>query len=87
MGVRGGVLSYDFYIEEINTLIEYQGEFHVGVPKIQSEKKLKIQMEHDRRKREYAKKNKIKLIEIWYYDFDRIETILKEKLNIIIWYE
>lgn len=84
VGVRGGVLSYDFYIEEINTLIEYQGEFHVGVPKIQSEKKLKIQMEHDRRKREYAKKNKIKLIEIWYYDFDRIETILKEKLNIII---
>ena len=38
-------------------------------------------------KENMQKKNKIKLIEIWYYDFDRIETILKEKLNIIIWYE
>ena len=34
--------------------------------------------------KENMQKNKIKLIEIWYYDFDRIETILKEKLNIII---
>lgn len=35
---------------------------------------------HDEIKRKYAKDNKIDLLEIWYYDFDNIETILRNKL-------
>ena len=42
----------------------------------------KKQLEHDRRKREYAKKNNIDLLEIWYYDIDNIENILIERLHI-----
>ena len=44
------------------------------------EKQFKIQKEHDLRKREYAKKNGIKLIEIWYTDIKNIDNILDRKL-------
>ena len=30
----------------------------------------------------YAKSNNIQLVEIWYYDLNNIEEILKERINI-----
>lgn len=39
-----------------------------------------IQQEHDKRKRDYAQNHDIKLMEIWYYDFDNIENILIDNL-------
>jgi hypothetical protein len=47
-----------------------------------SDEEFEYQQEHDKRKREYAEKHNIKLLEIWYWDFDNIETILKKELNI-----
>lgn len=84
IGIRGGSLSYDFYIPKHNLLIEYQGEQHEKFIKgIHEEiKNFKRQQEHDRRKREYAKQNAINLLEIWYWDFDNIEKILENKLLI-----
>ena len=82
LGVNGGKLSYDFYLPDYNLLIEYQGEYHDGTARNQTEEQFKVQQEHDRRKREYAKKHNIALLEIWYWDFDNIEQILSEKLNI-----
>jgi hypothetical protein len=82
MGVSNGNLSYDFYLPQYNLLIEYQGEFHDGTAWQQSEKEFEVQQEHDRRKREYAKINNIKLLEIWYYDFKRLELILYKELNL-----
>lgn len=79
VGLNGGQLSYDFMAN--NILIEFQGEFHDGTARIQTEEGFEIQKEHDRRKREYAKKNNIELLEIWYWDFDNIEKILKSKIN------
>ncbi len=81
-GVNGGQLSYDFYLPKYNTFIEYQGEFHDGTASIQTDKDLKIQQEHDKRKREYAKEHNIDLLEIWYWDFNNIPNILQEKLHI-----
>lgn len=81
LGLGGGLLSYDFYLPTYNLLIEYQGEYHDGTAKIQSDEEFAYQQEHDRRKREYASKHNIKLLEIWYWDFDNIETILKKELN------
>lgn len=83
-GVHNGLLSYDFYLPKYNMFIEYQGQFHDGTIKgdLQSETELKIQQEHDRRKSEYAKENNIELLEIWYWDYENIERILSEKLNI-----
>lgn len=45
-----------------------------------SKKDFQRQQEHDRRKREYAIQNNINLLEIWYWDYDNIEKILKSEL-------
>lgn len=83
VGVGNGLLSYDFYIKENNILIEFQGEQHEK-PKdfFGGKDTFVIQQEHDKRKREYAEQNNIKLLEIWYYDFDNIESILKSHLSL-----
>jgi len=78
IGVKGGNLSYDFYIPNLNLLIEYHGgqheKFTRGIHKTM--KDFERQVEHDNRKCEYAYYNKIKLLIIWYWDFDNIEEIL-----------
>lgn len=92
LGLGNRQLSYDFYLPEYNLLIEYQGEQHKKYCKgfYKSKKDFERQQEHDKRKREYAKINNINLLEIWYWDFDNIPTILlnvvnsKQNNNIII---
>lgn len=80
-GVGGGKLSYDFYLPKYNLLIEYQGEQHERpVDIFGGIEQFKIQQEHDKRKREYAKNHQIELLEIWYCDFNNIEEIIKNKL-------
>lgn len=81
LGVGGRKLSYDFYLPAYNLLIEYQGEQHErSVDLFGGEKQFVVQQEHDNRKKEYAKNHDIKLLEVWYYDFKNIESILYEKL-------
>ena len=75
-GINDGLLSYDFYLPTYNLLIEYQGEYHDHTVSNQSDFDFAIQQEHDKRKKEYAEKNNIQLLEIWYWDFDNIEKIL-----------
>lgn len=67
-GIGGGKLSYDFYIPAYNMLIEYQGAYHDGTAKNQTLEQLKVQQEHDKRKREYANSNNYIFNEIWYYE-------------------
>jgi hypothetical protein len=82
-GLGGGLLSYDFYLPKYNLLIEYQGEQHERYIKgfHKSKKDFEKQIEHDRRKKEYAKQNGYNFLEIWYWDFDNIESILVEYLS------
>ena len=81
-GVNNGLLSYDFYLPQYNLLIEYQGKQHEqAIEYFGGEEKFKIQQDHDKYKREYAKQNNINLLEIWYYDIDNIESILLQKIN------
>ena len=84
IGVRNGLLSYDFYLPKYNLLIEYQGEQHKQfVEYLQENKKIFIiQKEHDRRKKKYTKDNNIELLEIWYYDYENIEKILDNSVKI-----
>ena len=78
-GVNGGKLSYDFYIPDYNLLIEFQGIQHEKpIEYFGGEQRLANQQEHDRRKRQYAKDNNIRLLEIWYYDIDNIQNILDD---------
>jgi len=87
VGLGGGLLSYDFYIPQYNLLIEYQGEYHDQIilkykdePIKLAEDRLEKQKEHDRRKKKYAENHKIKLLEVWYWDFENIEEILNKTI-------
>ena len=84
IGLGNGNLSYDFYLEQYNLLIEYQGKQHehyiLGFHRYK--KDFERQVKHDTLKREYAKQHSINLLEIWYWDFDNIEKILNKELNI-----
>lgn len=80
-------LYYDFYINKYNLLIEYQGEFHdrpitKGVSELIAIKNFERQKRYDNKKRNYAKENNIRLLEIWYWDFENIETILDKEFLI-----
>lgn len=81
-GIKGGLLSYDFYLLKYNLLIECQGEQHEKpIEYFGGEEQFKVQQEHDIRKYEYAKNNNINLVNIWYYDLKNIEKILSNILN------
>lgn len=81
-GIKGGLLSYDFFLNDYNILIEFQGQFHDWTDNMQTKEQFEKQQEHDRRKREYAKLHNINLLEIWYYDFNNIDQILERELNL-----
>jgi len=73
-GCGGGLLMFDFYLPEHNTIIECDGiqhhkhvEWMVG--NISNFHKLQ---EHDKRKNEYCKDNGIKLIRLTVKDFKNI---------------
>ena len=92
IGLGNGLLSYDFYLPNLqhNLLIEYDGIFHYepikyykNEPIKYAEERLRKQQEHDRLKDEYAQNNNIKLLRIPYWDFDNIESILSKELNLI----
>lgn len=83
-GIKGGKLSYDFYLPNFNLLIEYQGEQHEHpVDVFGGAEQFIIQREHDDRKRQYARAHHIGLLEIWYYDFSHLEEILEEEILLI----
>ena len=73
----------DFYLQDYNTIIEYNGEHHYQpVEWFGGEKNYKLQQLRDESLRQYCKENKIKLIEIPYTEFDNIEEILSKELRI-----
>ena len=79
---RNKPLSYDFYIPVNNLLIEFQGEQHYKPVDFSSknmkraEDEFEKRQEYDRRKREYAQRNNINLLEITHLEKDKIEEIL-----------
>lgn len=81
VGVGGSKLSYDFFLPSHNILIEYQGEYHDGSVVWQTDEQFAKQQEHDRRKRQYAHDNQYGLIEIWYWQFNQIQSILTDLLG------
>ena len=87
LGAGGGQLSYDFAMSDKKygyILIEYNGIQHYEANDyFGGEEKFKIQKEHDRRKRDYAKKHGYKLITIKYtYDtYESVEEYLDKELK------
>ena len=72
-------LSYDFYIQDQNILIEYQGKQHYQpVDHFGGEAKFELQQKHDKMKAEYAKDNGYNLITVPYTEdtFSKIKKYL-----------
>jgi len=62
--------------------IEYNGEQHYKPKELWGgEKQLRKQQKRDEALREYCRQNRIRLLEIPYTDFDRIEEILEQELK------
>lgn len=73
----------DFYIQESNVIIEYNGIQHYEpIGRFGGKESFIQQQERDMALRQYCKEHKIKLIEIPYWDYDNIETILNKELGI-----
>ena len=74
-------LRFDFYIPEIETAIEYDGEQHFN-PKTKYAKKYDEIQENDKIKNEYCFNNGIKLIRVHYkYPSNQIEQGLLQALE------
>jgi len=76
------LLRFDFYIPSLNLCIEFQGEQHYGKQTGFFKSSYKTTQKHDKLKRQYCQDHNIKLLEISYKDYDKIEEILLENLNI-----
>lgn len=77
-------IEADFFLPDRNIIIEYHGEQHyMNVPHFYKGKKLRnfnMQQHRDRYLRRYCHDNGIRLIEIPYWNFKRIDEILTEEL-------
>jgi len=75
------LLKCDFYLEDLNLLIEYDGEYHYkpvrGYTLEKKQKNLENNQRRDKIKNEWAKANNIPLLRIPYWDFDRIEELIE----------
>ena len=76
-------LRLDFYLPKKNIAFEYQGIQHYEpVEHFGGKDKLVLQQNNDNLKREYCKSHNIKLIEIPYWDYDKLnEEYLLNLIN------
>lgn len=74
-------LQVDFFLPEINTVIEYNGIQHYKEIGFFNLRSLQEQQARDMALRQYCKNHKIRLIEIPYKEYDNIDKILKKELN------
>lgn len=76
-------LKVDFYLPEYNTFVEFNRIQHYKrIPYFhKSEDDFQMQVERDKRLKNYCKKNKIKLIVIKYNQINKIEKILNQELT------
>ena len=79
----GYPLSFDFYIPDIQVLIEYQGKQHYeSIDYFGGSKRFTVQQQNDGLKRIFAKNNNYKLIELpYWYSESEIVCILDGYLN------
>lgn len=77
---KGNNLRFDFYLEQFNLLIEYQGHHHLKP--INKYHRAKLVHEktvvHDAIKEKWAFDNQINLIKIFYEDYEKVDDILDD---------
>lgn len=81
-------LPFDFYLPQLNVIIEFDGEQHFrpvnfnGISNDKAKELFQKTQHRDNIKDLYCLKKEIHLIRIPYWDIDSIEEILKKELNI-----
>lgn len=84
IGINGGKLRFDFWLPDLNTVIEFQGKQHYEIRESwdgKSDTNLNIRQLNDQIKRDYCRNNNIKEIEIPYTDLRNIYKILTEHFS------
>ena len=85
IGEKGHALRFDFAVfddnDDLQFLIQYQGIQHYKPKSVFGGMSgLRKQQFYDMKKREYCKQNNLKLIEIPYTDYNKIDIIFLKKL-------
>lgn len=78
-------LPFDFYLEQYNCCIEFDGIQHYKQTSRQTYDDFRKRKMLDGIKDDFCAKNSIKLIRIPYFEYNNIEQILRKELN--LWYE
>lgn len=74
-------LRFDFFLPDKNICIEYQGiQHYINNDFFGAEEAFEQRKNYDNMKREYCKNNKIKLIEIPYTDYIKLNTTMLKRL-------
>jgi len=78
-------LPFDFYLPDYNLIVEIMGEQHEHpVDMFGGKEKFEKQIYHDKIKRDYLKRNNIHCLDIWYYEFNKMEELILNKINSIL---
>ena len=83
-------LPFDFYLYDYNCCIEFDGEGHYeprnwnGASNEKAIETYELTVSHDAIKTQYCNDNNIKLIRIPYWEYNNIEKIICQELNIKI---
>ena len=77
-------LPFDFYLQNYNLIIEYDGEQHFDVNRAfnSNENKFWETVIHDAIKNAYCEDNNINILRIPFWKYNNIKEIIKNKLNI-----
>ena len=77
-------LPFDFYLPDYNLIIEIMGEQHEHpIDHFGGEESFKKRVEHDKIKRDYLMLHNINILDIWYYEFDKMEDLILKKIESI----
>jgi len=75
-------LSFDFYLPDRDICIEYDGEYHYhSYKRVGGDEGLRKRQARDSKKNLFCQEKNIILIRIPYWEFNNIETILKQILQ------
>lgn len=78
-------LPFDFYLPDYNLIIEIMGEQHEHpIDYFGGKEAFKKCIIHDKIKRHYLKSHNIDILDIWYYEFDKMEELITNKIKSIL---
>ena len=78
-------LSFDFYLPEYNTCVEFDGEQHFKpIKEFGGEEEFKTIQKRDKCKDNWCSENNIKLLRIRYDEINKISEIIKKELLLVV---